>query len=132
MNFENPALEREIAHYLKTGHHDPYYSVWPEGGMLVCAQKMDAVLRKALIEAVQNMAQNIPQSVLVGSPDLAALTRAKILPMVNGLFPESERPLVTSVLEKSVVSLTPENIEHVRRVWKNALASLPLTLKSIN
>jgi hypothetical protein len=47
---ENPALQKEIAHYLKTGHHDPYHHAWPEGGMLVRAQKMDAVFRNALIE----------------------------------------------------------------------------------
>jgi hypothetical protein len=110
---DNPALETEIARYLKTGDYDPYYRAWPEGGMLVRAQKVDAALREALIKAVRNRAQNIPLPVLAGCPDLTSLTRAKILPMVNGLFPESERSIVTSVLEKSVVFLTPENIESV-------------------
>jgi hypothetical protein len=39
---ENPALDIEIARYLKTGDYDPYYRAWPEGGMLVRAQKIDA------------------------------------------------------------------------------------------
>ncbi|MBX9690043.1 MAG: hypothetical protein K2X27_25250 [Candidatus Obscuribacterales bacterium] len=47
--------------------------------------------------------------------DLVAYTRKKVEPMVNGLFPESEREIVLQVLEKSVVFLTPESFENVLR-----------------
>jgi hypothetical protein len=110
---ENTALEREIAHYLQTGDYDPYYRAWPEGGMLVRAQKMEAVLRNALIKAVRKRTQDISPSSGTANLDQTTLTKSKIVPMVNGLFPESERSLVISILEKSVVFLIPENIECV-------------------
>jgi hypothetical protein len=110
---ENPALESEIERYLKTGHHDQYYRAWPEGGMLHRAQKMDAALREALIASVQHYARDA--STLLSAPevDLTALTRAKVVPMVHGLFPHTERDVMVGVLEKSVVFLTPENIVKV-------------------
>ncbi len=57
-NEKNPALESEIERYLKTGDHGQYYRAWPEGGMLHRAQKMDAVLREALIARVQDCARS--------------------------------------------------------------------------
>ena len=112
-NGENPALESEIERYLKTGDHDQYYRAWPEGGMLLRAQKVDAALRKALIERVQNCARGASAPLSVPGVDLTALTRAKVLPMINGLFPHSEHYVVVGVLERSVVFLTPENIVKV-------------------
>ena len=47
--------------------------------------------------------------------DLIALTRSKVSPMVDGLFPQAERSTVLATLEKSVVFLTPDNIEQVLR-----------------
>jgi hypothetical protein len=40
-----------------------------------------------------------------------ALTRAKVEPMVRGLFPRAEQGAVLAMLEKSVVFLTSENID---------------------
>jgi hypothetical protein len=129
---ENPAVKREISHYVQTGDYDHAYRAWPEGGVLVRAQKMNAALRNALIEAVRKNTQGIAPPSGIGNIDQTALTRSKILPMVYGLFPESERSLVMSLLEKSVVFLMPENIERVLKdtpwlgtVWK--LANLYLT-----
>lgn len=45
--------------------------------------------------------------------DSVALTRAKVEPMVVGLFPRAERDVVLAMLEKSVVFLTSENVEAV-------------------
>ncbi len=109
-NEKNPALESEIERYLKTGDHGQYYRAWPEGGMLHRAQKMDAVLREALIARVQDCARNASAPLLVQEMDLTPLTRAKVLPMIHGLFPQAERAVVVGVLESSVVFLTPENI----------------------
>ncbi|WP_223785714.1 hypothetical protein [Myxococcus sp. AS-1-15] len=47
--------------------------------------------------------------------DTVALTRRKVEPMVRGLFPTSEQGAVLSLLEKSVVFLTPANISRVLR-----------------
>lgn len=45
--------------------------------------------------------------------DLVALTRGLVEPMVRGLFPRTEVDTVLAVLARSVVFLTPLNIEHV-------------------
>jgi len=129
---ENPDVQREIAHYLKTGSHNPACFAWPEGGILVRAQKMNEALRSALIEEVRKFSKGILPPPGIGNVDQTALARTKILPMVNGLFPETERPLVMSMFEKSVVFLTSENIERVLKdtTWANTawkLANLYLT-----
>jgi hypothetical protein len=43
--------------------------------------------------------------------DTVALTRAKVEPMVRGLFPRAEQEAVLAMLEKSVVFITSANIE---------------------
>ena len=45
--------------------------------------------------------------------DAVALTRRKVEPMVRGLFPRVEQPAVLSMLERSVVFVTAENIEQL-------------------
>jgi len=56
--------------------------------------------------------------------DLVAVTRARVSPMVRGLFPAHEQPTVLDVLAQSVIYLTPRNIEailrgelHLHTVW---------------
>lgn len=45
--------------------------------------------------------------------DLVGLTRAKVEPMVRGLFPRAEQDLVLAALERSVVVVTSQNIERL-------------------
>jgi hypothetical protein len=47
--------------------------------------------------------------------DVKAFARAKLAPMVRGLFPRSEQETVLDMLARSVVFLTPENIEPILR-----------------
>jgi hypothetical protein len=72
-------------------------------------------MREGLIAAVLKRAPRVAQLPTPAISDLAALTRAKVLPMVNGLFPSAERAIVMKTLEASVIFLTPENIECVLR-----------------
>ncbi|KYF70873.1 hypothetical protein BE15_30675 [Sorangium cellulosum] len=51
-------------------------------------------------------APSVPEGV-----GLLELTRARIEPMVRGLFPAREHDAVLGVLESSIVFLTPHNIE---------------------
>jgi hypothetical protein len=44
-------------------------------------------------------------------PDTVSLTRAKVEPMVRGLFPRAEQDAVLATLEQSVVFVTSANIE---------------------
>jgi hypothetical protein len=106
----SPALKQEIERYLQTGDYDVYYRAWPEGGMLHRAQMTDAVLRKALITRAQHCAREASKPLTIPEMDFTALTRSKVIPMVHGLFPQSEREVVVGVLEKSVVFLTPDSV----------------------
>src|SRR5450759_5321124 len=56
-----------------------------------------------------------PPQVSVPELDLVAFTRARVEPMVRGLFPRDEQEAVLGVLERSVVLLTPANIADVLR-----------------
>ena len=56
-----------------------------------------------------------PPPAFVEINDVVSYTRAKIEPMIRGLFPHAEREAVMTLLERSVVFLTPSNIEEVLR-----------------
>jgi hypothetical protein len=58
--------------------------------------------------------------------DLVALTRAKVAPMVQGLFPRVEQAAVLALLERSVVFLTPANIRSIIRTgsWLSTVWTL--------
>jgi len=104
-----------IKHYLQTGNYDPNDRNWPGQNFIEVETNADQAMREALITEVN---KRTPIQVQVPIPergDLVALTRDKVTPMVNGLFPLIERPAVMKVLEKSVIFLTPENIESTLR-----------------
>jgi hypothetical protein len=67
-------------------------------------------MRRAKIRPAPELAQGF---------DGVAFTRAKVEPMVCGLFPRVERQAVLALLERAVVFLTPANLELVlqRQRW---------------
>jgi hypothetical protein len=74
---------------------------WP-GDFIERGRGQDADLRAALVEEVRRLAQgrsHEPVPANVG----AAFTRAKVEPMVRGLFARAEQDIVLSTLETSVV-----------------------------
>jgi hypothetical protein len=73
------------------------------------------ILRDALVAAVLERVSSSEQRATPHLGDLVTLTRDKVAPMVNGLFPADERSAVMAALETSVVFLTPENIESILR-----------------
>jgi hypothetical protein len=105
------SLTDEVERYLLTGQSDPVYSAWP-GNVMERATLARAELRGALIAAVKRTQAKGKRQMPEGL-GAAALTRAKVEPMVRGLFPAAERSVVLAMLEKSVVFLTSENIETV-------------------
>jgi hypothetical protein len=71
-----------------------------------------ADLRGALVEEVRRLAKGrthepVPDNVGV------EFTRAKVVPMVRGLFSKAEQDVVLATLEKSVVYVTGETIEPI-------------------
>lgn len=107
--------EAAVRHYLTTGDHDSCFHGWPGGNMFDAARAGTAALHSALIEEVRSRAASSALPTALRSIDVAALTRAKVAPMVGGLFPQHEQASVLAMLERSVVFLTPDNIESVLR-----------------
>ena len=109
------ANKAAIKHYIKTGEYDPNDRNWPGKNFTEALTNADNVMREGLIAAVLKKAPRVAQLPTPPISDLVALTRAKVLPMVSGLFPSTERAIVMKTLEASVIFLTPENIECVLR-----------------
>jgi hypothetical protein len=105
--------QQEIEHYLRTGEHDYLFLAWPGSNLIARARHGDTGLRRALIATVRSRTkhQSVPTALV--DVDMAAYTRVKVAPMVRGLFPKSEQQIVLDVLQRSVVFLTPTNIEAV-------------------
>src|SRR5271163_2860230 len=101
----------EIARYLNSGEHDGLYAVWPGDNFVARAWNGNQALRQALIAAVNNRAPPAKAPDDIVGLDVAAFARAKVGPMVRGFFPACEQPAVLEMLSRSIVFLTPGNIE---------------------
>lgn len=110
-----PAREAAVQHYLRTGEHDVRFRGWPGCNLFEAARAGNAVLRDALIAELRSRAVSsvLPSALL--AIDVAALTRRKVTPMVQGLFPQPERAAVLAMLERSVIFLVPDNMDAVLR-----------------
>lgn len=100
---------------------------------MTAAKLADQAMRSALIAEVLRRTGNVAPYA-VRAIDHIAFTRAKVNPMVTGLFPESERSSILSMLEKSVVFLTGDNIGQVLQQCRlsTAWTLANLYLSSIN
>jgi hypothetical protein len=67
-------------------------------------------LRRALIDAVEERSAGLSIPDPLPTQDPISFTRAKVEPLVRGLFPMSEQEVVLALIERSVVFLTPETI----------------------
>ena len=95
------------------------FTAWPGQNFLECAQLGDADLRRALIAAVRERTAHATFPEALNDLDVVAFTRAKVEPMVRGLFPAKEQAIVLDLLARSVVFLTPDSIETVlmKETW---------------
>lgn len=119
MTTTTPTVADEIERYLRTGDTDPYHAAWSAPSFLQRAQLAGADLKNALVAEVSRQANGWdPPPALLAIEDLVAFTRSKVEPMVRGLFPRAEQDAVLALVEKSVVFLTPSNIEEVLREAK--------------
>jgi hypothetical protein len=101
-----------IEHYLRTGDHDPHFPGW-SGDTLERERRARGDLKRALVDEVRRRAAGRRPSVEMPAIDLTIFTRAKVEPMVRGLFPRSEQERMLGVLERSVVFLTPDRVESI-------------------
>ena len=72
-------------------------------------------MREALVAEVLARTQNRPATALPDDLDFLQFTHQKFSGMVKGLFPKIEQAIVLSMLERSVIFLTPRNIVPVLR-----------------
>ena len=105
--------EEEIERYLRTGEYDADSRAWPGSDFLEQSRNADAALRKALIDEVRRRSPLATAPEQLADVDVAAFTRAKVAPMVRGLFARAEQEAVLDVLGASVVFLTPATVDTV-------------------
>jgi hypothetical protein len=108
---EPPSIADEVERYLRTGQTDLWYGAWT-GDIMERAGRAHDDLRGALVREVKRLTEGCTHPPLPHS-DTVALARAKVAPMVRGLFPRSEQDVVLATLEKSVVFVTSDNIEEL-------------------
>jgi len=110
------SLDEEVRRYVHTGEHDNHWFLgWPGSNLFARAEHAHAALAEALVTEVRKRTPHaVAPEALIGL-DLAAFARAKVAPMVRGLFPRGEQETVLDVLAQAVVFLTPDNIEPVLR-----------------
>ena len=106
------SISDEVRRYLRTGESDPPYRAWPGGDIFERAKHGHADLRGALVEAVRQRTSGLRHPVMP-QIETFAFTRAKVDPMVRGLFPRAEHEVVLDALARSVVFLTNANIEAI-------------------
>ena len=106
-----PTIPEEVERYLLTGESDPLHSAW-SGSFMERGDRAHDDLRGALIRAVRRLTKGLATEP-PPETDTVALTRAKVEPMVRGLFPRAERDAVLAALEQSVVFVTSANIERL-------------------
>lgn len=108
-----PTVADEIERYLGTGQSDIHHFAWPGRTLVERAEAGQRDLRGALVgEVLARTAAAWPPP--VPSPaDIIAVTRRKVEPMVRGLLPRAEQDIVLTLVERSVVLLTPQTITDV-------------------
>lgn len=111
------SMKTDINRFLRTGEADPLMANWPGAHTLDRINRGEDALRAALLAEVRRREARvaIPAPTAVPGGDLSAFTRAKLAPMVRGLFPRAEQEPVLTILERSVAFLTPESIEPLIR-----------------
>ncbi len=82
---------KDIERYLRHGQHDDFFRAWPGEDFLARAKCGDAALREALIATVRQRTRHATVPEALAGIDVVAFTRAKVAPMVRGLFPRTNR-----------------------------------------
>lgn len=109
----NAEQASEIRRYLETGQHDESEGAWPGRTTVECMQNARAARRAALCGEVRKRAGEATGPDLAVPEDLPVLVRARVAPMVRGLFSRREQEMVLQLLEHSVVVVTTANIERI-------------------
>jgi len=108
------SLDEEVERYVRTGEHDNHLFLgWPGAHLGERGGNGHAALTGALVAEVRRRTPRAAVPDALRGLDVKAFARAKLAPMVCGLFPRSEQETVLDMLARSVAFLTPENIEPI-------------------
>lgn len=111
-----PDQQRIIDGYLVTGQTgDRHWEAWDGDTTIACMKVADDALTDALVAAVKSREKNVRIPPVPSPAELVQMTRTRVESMARGLFARAEQEVVLGLLEKSVVFLTPDNIETVLR-----------------
>ena len=119
----------EIVRYLRTGESDMLSAAWLGDSFITRGQNSNQALRNALIAEVikRTPYSEIPEQLV--NRNLAASAEDKIAPMVRGLLPFGEQPVVMEMFRRSIVFLAPDNIAAV--ILKTPFASTAWDLANL-
>jgi hypothetical protein len=91
--------EEHVSHYLRTGQCDiNAYVCWPGNDVIECMRRAKATLRSALVDEVRERVAHARNFRTLPEVDVTRLTIKKVAPMVQGLFPLDEQPIVLDML----------------------------------
>jgi len=124
------AAQEDIERFLSTGSYD---SDWSLSSLI--DEDAREPYRRALVAEVQRRASTARLPEVPDHAILRALTDERLSPMARGLFPGSEQEAVRRFLERSVVSVTPANVEDILQgcAWLHTAWSIAnLYLGSLN
>jgi hypothetical protein len=110
---EPESVPEAIDRYLREGTYVSDHPAWPGKNFMEKARNGRDDLLRALVVEVKRRAVGKTHAPLPPGFDVIPWTRSKLTPMVHGLFHAAEREPVLSLLERSVVFLTADNIEQV-------------------
>ena len=113
MTSMTPGVAAEVERYLRTGDSDPYCAAWSGANFIESARLAHGDLENALIAEVRRRSGSWRPPEAIRDLDVVAFTRSKVERMVRELFPRAEQDAVLTLVERSVVFLTPDNIEEV-------------------
>jgi hypothetical protein len=105
-------LRRDACRFVSTGRHNPVGEAG-EGTLIERFQQYRTALREALLAEVQRRERGHTAPQPGAALDPASFAWERLAPMVNGLFPAVERPIILRLLAESVVFLTPEATHRV-------------------
>ena len=113
IDMAHPDVAGEIKHYMETGEHDMLFPAWTGGNTLDRVNRGHTAMLDALVAEVKRRGGqvNVPDD--MQGLDLGLFGRQKAKPMVGGLFPKAEQDIVLSLVERSVVFVTPGTVEAV-------------------
>lgn len=109
----NAQQQTEVDRFLSSGDHDILFQMWPGNTVVGRAINGDTALRSALISEISMRAGQVAIPACQEYPCQDINARAKFAPLVRGLFPKTEQPIILDMLEHSVIFLTPATINTV-------------------